>query len=106
MHLIRSVLIGLGSLTSSVLLYETAFSTEIASPDLSAQLQAVEQMALTPAAEVPRTGQFYSAKMANAGLIFAPIMPGGMGLDAWSLGDNVWLVSHHLFRHFAGNLRS
>ena len=47
---------------------------------------------LTPAADVPQIGQFYSARMANAGLIFAPILPGGMNLPAWNLGDGVWLV--------------
>ena len=60
---------------------------------LSAQLSAVEATAPTPAAAVPRTGQFYSARLANAGLILAPILPGGMNLPAWDLGDNVWLVN-------------
>jgi hypothetical protein len=60
---------------------------------LSAQLQAVEGMEPTPAAAVPRMGQFYSARLANEGLILAPILPGGMGMDAWNLGDNVWLVN-------------
>jgi hypothetical protein len=60
---------------------------------LSAQLQAVEGTEPTPAAAVPRTGQFYSARLANVGLILAPILPGGMNLPAWNFGDNVWLVN-------------
>lgn len=42
MRLIRNIILGLGLLASTVLLCETAFSTEIASSDLSAQLAAVE----------------------------------------------------------------
>jgi len=61
-------------------------------PDLSAQLQAVEQTTPAPAAAVPASGQFYPASLANRG-IFAPIFPPGMGLPAWSLGDGVWLVN-------------
>jgi len=60
---------------------------------LSAQLQAVEGTEPTPAAAVPASGQFYSARLANEGLILAPILPGGMNLPAWSLGDGVWLVN-------------
>jgi hypothetical protein len=93
MKSIRNVLIRLGLLTLTVFLHESAFSAETASPDFSAQLAAVEGTEPTPAAAVPRTGQFYSARLANAGLILAPILPGGMGMDAWNLGDNVWLVN-------------
>jgi hypothetical protein len=65
-----------------------------ASPaDFPAQLAAVERTTPTPAAVVPRTGQFYSARLANEGLILAPILPGGMNLPAWDLGNNVWLVN-------------
>ncbi|HWC58201.1 MAG TPA: hypothetical protein VHC44_00800 [Verrucomicrobiae bacterium] len=94
MRLIRSIINGLGLLTLTIFLHESAFSAETTAPaSLSAQLSAVEGTEPTPAAAVPRTGQFYSARLANAGLILAPILPGGMGMDAWSLGDNVWLVN-------------
>jgi hypothetical protein len=85
MKTIRSILNGLGLLTLTIFLHESAFSAETASSSLSAQLSAVEGTMPTPAAAVPRTGQFYSARLANAGLILAPILPGGMGMDAWSL---------------------
>ena len=61
--------------------------------DLPAALAALAATEPTPAAAVPKTGQFYSARMVQAGLNVGPLLPGGMGLEAWNLGDGVWLVN-------------
>ena len=62
--------------------------------DLNVMVQLIEQATPIPSVNVPRLGTFWSAQHAPGTAIPWPPFPGNInGLDAWSLGDNVFLLN-------------
>lgn len=57
-------------------------------------LQAIEQTTPESAASLPQDGTFYSAQHAPGTAEEWPPVPGNvLGLDAWALGDQVYLLN-------------
>ena len=62
--------------------------------DLEVMLQALESTTPTPAASLPQFGTFWSAQHAPGSPNEWPPLPGNMwGLDAWPMGDGVFLLN-------------
>jgi hypothetical protein len=68
-------------------------NTPISEADLEAMLQALEQTPPTPASSLPDTGTFWSAQHAPGTSDEWPPLPvDALSLDAWSLGDGIYLL--------------
>jgi alpha-tubulin suppressor-like RCC1 family protein len=67
---------------------------QFSADDTATMLEAIELTTPTPASSLPQAGTFWSAQHAPGTPLAWPPLPGNIwGLDAWSLGDGVFLLN-------------